>query len=71
MATWDHEYAKLCRTILNEGIEVPNRTGVNTIKIPSYNSMKSEKTVNYKKFKIKNTLVKSMPILSVRLMAML
>ena len=37
MAQWDHEYAKLCKKILNEGIEVPNRTGVNTIKIPSYN----------------------------------
>lgn len=36
MAKWDVEYLKLCRKILAEGIEVENRTGVNTIKIPSY-----------------------------------
>ena len=37
MAKWDKEYLKLCKKILEEGREVKNRTGVNTIKIPSYN----------------------------------
>ena len=36
MSKWDREYIKLCKTILNEGKEVENRTGTNTIKIPSY-----------------------------------
>lgn len=36
MAKWDVEYLKLCRKILKQGIEVENRTGINTIKIPSY-----------------------------------
>ena len=36
MALWDKEYLKLCKKILDEGKEVENRTGVNTIKIPSY-----------------------------------
>lgn len=37
MAKWDKEYLKLCNKILNEGIEVENRTGTNSIKIPLYN----------------------------------
>ena len=37
MAKWDKEYLKLCEKILEEGKEVENRTGINTIKIPSYN----------------------------------
>lgn len=37
MAKWDKEYLKLCKKILEEGVEVENRTGTNTIKIPSYN----------------------------------
>ena len=36
MSKWDKEYLKLCKKILNEGVEVENRTGTNTIKIPSY-----------------------------------
>lgn len=36
MTKWDSEYIKLCKKILNDGIEVENRTGVNSIKIPSY-----------------------------------
>ena len=36
MTNWDLEYIKLCKKILKEGMEVENRTGVNTIKIPSY-----------------------------------
>ena len=36
MTEWDKEYLKLCRTILEKGVEVENRTGINTIKIPSY-----------------------------------
>ena len=37
MTNWDLEYIKLCKKILKEGTEVENRTGINTIKIPSYN----------------------------------
>lgn len=36
MSKWDKDYIKLCKKILNEGVEVQNRTGINTIKIPSY-----------------------------------
>lgn len=36
MSKWDKEYLKLCRKILAEGTEVENRTGINSIKIPSY-----------------------------------
>lgn len=36
MSRWDKEYIKLCKTILEKGVEVENRTGINTIKIPSY-----------------------------------
>jgi thymidylate synthase len=36
MTKWDKEYIKLCKTILKDGTEVENRTGINTIKIPSY-----------------------------------
>ena len=37
MTKFDKEYLKLVKKILEEGIEVENRTGVNTIKISSYN----------------------------------
>lgn len=37
MTKFDKDYIKLLKTILEEGIEVENRTGINTIKIPSYN----------------------------------
>ena len=37
MSKWDKEYLKLCKKILKEGVEVENRTGINTIKIPEYN----------------------------------
>jgi thymidylate synthase len=36
MTRWDNDYIKLCKTILKKGVEVENRTGINTIKIPSY-----------------------------------
>ena len=36
MTKWDSEYIKLCKKILSEGVEVENRTGTNSIKIPSY-----------------------------------
>ena len=36
MSKWDKEYLKLCKKILKEGVEVENRTGINTIKIPAY-----------------------------------
>jgi len=36
MSKWDKDYLKLCEKILDEGVEVSNRTGVNTIKIPGY-----------------------------------
>ena len=37
MSKFDKEYLKLCKKILTEGVEVENRTGINSIKIPSYN----------------------------------
>ena len=36
MSKFDKEYIKLCEKILNEGTEVQNRTGINSIKIPGY-----------------------------------
>lgn len=36
MTKWDKDYLELCKKILNEGVEVENRTGINTIKIPSH-----------------------------------
>ena len=37
MSRFDDDYISLVKEILNKGVEVENRTGVNTIKIPSYN----------------------------------
>ncbi len=36
MSKWDEIYCELCQTILTQGKEVENRTGIHTIKIPSY-----------------------------------
>lgn len=36
MSKWDKDYIKLCKRILKDGVEVENRTGINTIKIPGY-----------------------------------
>ena len=36
MCKWDKDYIKLCKKILKDGVEVENRTGVNSIKIPGY-----------------------------------
>ncbi len=36
MTKWDKDYIKLCKEILENGTEVENRTGINTIKIPSW-----------------------------------
>ena len=36
MSNWDKEYLKLCKTILEEGKEVINRTGIITNKKPNY-----------------------------------
>ena len=36
MSKWDEDYLALCRKILTEGTRVHNRTGVDTIKIPSH-----------------------------------
>ncbi len=33
MTKWDKEYIKLCKKVLKEGVEVENRTGVNSLKI--------------------------------------
>ena len=38
MSKFDKEYLKLCKKILNEGEEVENRTGTNSIKIPQLNN---------------------------------
>ena len=34
MSKFDKDYLELCRRILDEGKEVENRTGINTIKVP-------------------------------------
>ena len=36
MSKFDKDYLTLCEKILNEGVEVENRTGINSIKIPAY-----------------------------------
>ena len=36
MTKFDKDYLELCKRILKEGVEVENRTGINSIKIPSY-----------------------------------
>lgn len=36
MTNWDKEYLELCKRILTEGVEVENRTGINTVKVPSH-----------------------------------
>ncbi len=35
MSQWDTEYIGLCKRILSEGVRVPNRTGMDTIKVPT------------------------------------
>ena len=37
MSKFDNDYISLVKEILTNGVEVENRTGVNTIKLPSYN----------------------------------
>ena len=36
MSSWDKKYLSLCKKILEEGTEVQNRTGINSIKVPSH-----------------------------------
>lgn len=36
MSTWDNEYCRLLHEILRSGTQVENRTGINTIKLPSW-----------------------------------
>ena len=36
MSKWDKDYLGLCKRILKEGNEVENRTGINTLKVPSH-----------------------------------
>lgn len=36
MSKWDKEYIDLCKKIIDGGVQVQNRTGVDTIKIPYY-----------------------------------
>lgn len=36
MSNWDKEYLSLCKKILNEGKLVKNRTGIDSIKVPSH-----------------------------------
>ena len=37
MTKFDKDYLELCKKILTDGVEVENRTGINTFKIPSHN----------------------------------
>ena len=34
---FDYIYISLVKEILSKGVEVENRTGINTLKLPSYN----------------------------------
>ena len=36
MSQWDKDYLALCKKIIDTGVEVENRTGINTIKVPSH-----------------------------------
>ena len=36
MAQWDVDYLTLCKTILEKGVQVHNRTGVDTVKVPAW-----------------------------------
>ena len=36
MSKWDKEYLDFCKRILSEGTRVENRTGIDTIKVPSH-----------------------------------
>lgn len=36
MSLWDEQYIGLCKKILSEGVRVENRTGTDTVKIPSH-----------------------------------
>ena len=36
MTKFDKEYLELAKRILKEGVEVENRTGINTVKVPSH-----------------------------------
>ena len=36
MAQWDVDYLTLCRTILEQGVRVHNRTGIDTVKVPAW-----------------------------------
>ena len=36
MSKWDQDYLDLCKRILTEGVRVENRTGIDTIKVPSH-----------------------------------
>ena len=36
MSKFDKEYLTLCKKILTDGVNVSNRTGINTTKLPAY-----------------------------------
>ena len=36
MSKWDKDYLDLCKRILSEGVRVENRTGIDTIRVPSH-----------------------------------
>lgn len=36
MSKWDEEYIALCKKILSNGVRVENRTGVDSVKVPSH-----------------------------------
>ena len=37
MTKFDRDYLELCKRILTTGVEVENRTGINTLKVPYHN----------------------------------
>ena len=49
MSQWDKDYLGLCRKILEEGTEVVNRTGTNTIKSSSFWLLCYKKMLNLSK----------------------
>lgn len=58
MTKFDKEYLELAKRILTEGIEVENRTGINTIKVPSH-TFEFDLSSEYPILETKNTVFKN------------